>query len=89
MPVIPASYLQVKAHFLLHAQTFQAIADDLGTSSQYVGYVLRHFWQRTDRPAPRGKLAKQILARTEEMLRTHMGNGSALDQKSHEIDEMC
>jgi hypothetical protein len=86
MSTLPATFLQVKAAFILNQGTFKEIATPLGTSSQYVQYVLRVFWQNRDFQ-PKGVLARKILAATEAYLLSHNGNGlTTPTQVSKNID---
>lgn len=67
MTTLPASYLEVRCAFIMRRITFKWVADQLGTSPQFVRQTLRTFWGRTDLPIT-GELSHKVMAFTEDLL---------------------
>jgi hypothetical protein len=69
MNTLPASYLEVRAAFILRKKSFRDVAKQLNTSPQFVRNTLLTYWGRTDlQPGTDATLTKSILAAVEAML---------------------
>jgi hypothetical protein len=78
MQTLPATYLEVRATFILRGYTFAYVARQVGTSTQFVRQTLMLYWARADMQ-PSGEISKKILAFVEELLSHDKGCPAALD----------
>lgn len=89
MLTLPATYLEVRAAFILRKQLFSTLAAELGCTDRYIRIVLKTYWGRDDF-APESELAKKILARVEAILRQPIPKRSrAITYPSSDIDSTC
>lgn len=67
MQTLPATYLELRATFILRGLRFAEVARELGASKGYVHQTLRMSWGRPDMPAT-SELGQKILALVEAKL---------------------